>query len=92
MTLQRDLEEVETFLQSPARRRNCESLETHLTSAVGLTRSLWELLSGNEDRSFDPRTRLALEELASAAADHASAALYCLYRENEAPPPAAKRP
>jgi hypothetical protein len=85
----RERGEGEALLHHPARRGNLESIETHLHSAAGLCRALWELLTTLDEASLDPRTKLALEELASAAADHASAALYCFYSAAAAPEPPA---
>ena len=63
-------------LHWPAREDHLESLEQHLMKASQLSRALWVALSNEGHSCEDERSRLALEQLASTVADHASAALF----------------
>lgn len=66
-----------TFLHSPDRADQLLAVEDHITTAAALTRATWLLLSEvlfGLDGSVDPRNRDAVEAVAYAAADHASAA------------------
>jgi hypothetical protein len=69
-------------LHHPARARSMESLEEHLTIATNLARALWNAIDGL-DSGTDERDKLALYELAGAVADHASAARYAFYLQDE---------
>ena len=65
---------LKQYLHWPARIDHLEKIDEHLTKAARLSRALWETLSNDELDTQDPRTRLALVELADDVADHASAA------------------
>jgi hypothetical protein len=54
-----------------------------LNCAAYLTRALWLVMSSTDFSAGDKRDKDALQELASVAADHASAARYAWYREDE---------
>jgi hypothetical protein len=69
-------------LHHPARAGSMESLEEHLTTAANLARALWNAIDGL-DSGTDERDKLALYELAGAVADHASAARYAFYLQDE---------
>ncbi|MBA2586297.1 MAG: hypothetical protein H0U99_07420 [Chthoniobacterales bacterium] len=62
------------YLHCPARESQLESLEEHLTKAARLSRALWELVGSDGFPTEDKRSAYAVIELASAVADHASAA------------------
>ena len=62
------------MLHHPGRADHLESLEEHLNSAARLSRAVWALAFSSEFSTGDRRNAEALTELASAAADHASAA------------------
>jgi hypothetical protein len=78
----RDVDD-KTMMHSPDRADNLRSLEEHLNSAAYLTRALWLVMSSNDLSVEDKRDKDAHQELASVAADHASAARYAWYREDE---------
>ncbi len=68
-------------LHLPGRVHCLMLLEEHLNKSSSLARALWLAL---EDAGLeDERDRDALYELASAVADHASAAVYIFYHEEE---------
>ncbi|MCW2316768.1 hypothetical protein SAMN06265338_1308 [Rhodoblastus acidophilus] len=71
------------YLQRPARLKCLDSAEEHLNTARNLSRALWLLLHNGEYYSEDERDTQALAELASAIADHASAATVAYYMEHE---------
>lgn len=64
--------ETENLLHDPSQTLRC--LDEHIISAARLSRAMWLALDGKEDHVFDERDRLALYELASEIAHHASAA------------------
>jgi hypothetical protein len=69
-------------LHHPARARSMESLEEHLATAANLARALWNAIDGL-DSGTDERDKLALYELAGAVSDHASAARYAFYLQDD---------
>ena len=62
------------YLHRRAREAHLESLEDHLSTAANLSRALWELPRSDDSTPGDKRSVNAVVELASAVADHASAA------------------
>ncbi len=62
------------YLHCPARAAHLESLGDHLSTAANLSRALWELVRSPDFTTDDCRSVSAVGELASAVADHASAA------------------
>lgn len=68
-----------SLLHCAARKGHLEDLEIHLIKAARLSRALWVALQ-NEDLCEDDRSRLALAELASEVADHASAAEFVFFK------------
>jgi hypothetical protein len=71
------------LLHTSCRQNDLLDLEEHMRKAARLSRALWEALD-NPELSEDPRRRLALQELASEVADHASAAEVIFLRERRA--------
>lgn len=72
---------IDRVLHVPRRAERLEGFEHHLSMAAHLSRALWGACF-NEDAFADERDRNAMMELASAAADHASAALFTFHRDN----------
>jgi hypothetical protein len=70
------------MLHRPCRADHLESLEEHLNAAARLSRAVWALAISPDFSTRERRDAEALTELASAAADHASAARYIFYKEN----------
>jgi hypothetical protein len=78
----RDVDHKE-MMHSPGLADNLRSLEEHLNCAAYLTRALWLVMSSTDFSAGDKRDKDALQELASVAADHASAARYAWYLEDK---------
>jgi hypothetical protein len=78
------------MLHRPDRANHLESLEEHLNTAARLSRAVWALAFSPDFSTGERRDAEALTELASAAADHASAARYVFYKENREQEPSAK--
>lgn len=77
----RDVDD-KTMMHLPDRADDLRSVEEHLNSAAYLTRALWLVMSSPDFSAGDKRDKDALQELASVAADHASAARYAWYLED----------
>ncbi len=69
------------YLHHPSRANNLETTEEHLDAAQNLARALWLLLDDGGYNNDDPRDAQAVAELASAVADHASAASVAYHKE-----------
>jgi hypothetical protein len=73
---------IAKLLHHPRRAHNLESAEEHLGAAQNLARALWLLLDSEGGyNGEDPRDAQALQQLASAVADHASAANVAYHKE-----------
>lgn len=67
-------------LHTPDRADNLLSLEQHLHASALLARAMWDALGSTEIDTTDDRSREGLRELASAIADHASAANFVFHQ------------
>jgi hypothetical protein len=77
-----DVDDAE-MMHEPGRVDHLELMEQHINNVAYFTRALWVLAQSDELDTQDKRNRDALVAVASAAADHASAARYLFYRKNE---------
>jgi hypothetical protein len=74
----------QNMLHFPGRAERLEDIYEHLCKASRLSRALWLALTKG-DFSDDERDIDALRELASAVADHSSAALYIFDKQTADP-------
>lgn len=77
------LEKLRRDMHAPDRADHLEDVEVHLNCVARLTRALWLAISSTDLSTEDKRDKDALQELADAAADHASAARYAWHLEQE---------